>query len=410
MAPDQSFELLAAGSPPRPHCAIALAVSVLNREWKQSLPYHARGILMEATISRLESMERLLAGWDGESVSVHLDRATGTWMFICVHSTKLGPSGGGTRMKHYASPTEALADGMRLAEAMSLKFACVDFPRGGGKAVIALPSPEIPRGDARRRLLHEFGGFVNSLGGLYSCAPDMNTSAEDMDVIAEATSFVFCKTEAAGGSGDTAPDTAVGVLHGIRATCRYVFGTGDLHGRSVVVQGAGGVGGRLIALLTEAGAEVIATDSEPDRMRSLQENGIRVVQPEQALATECDVVSPCAVGGILNPRTIPNLRCRAIAGGANNQLESPADADALALRGIAYAPDFVINAGGVLHGGGLEEQHWTRSELDARLGGIGDAVYDIFQRAERDGISTDAAARRIALDRIASGATQVSAP
>ncbi|HET9780979.1 MAG TPA: Glu/Leu/Phe/Val dehydrogenase dimerization domain-containing protein, partial [Candidatus Dormibacteraeota bacterium] len=136
-------------------------------------------------------MQELLAGWDGESVSVHVDRDSGAWMFICVHSTALGKAAGGTRMKHYASPRDALADGMRLSEAMSLKFACVAFPHGGGKAVIALPTPDIPRGEQRRRLLHEFGAFVNSLGGLYSCAPDMNTSDKDMDVIAEVTPYVF---------------------------------------------------------------------------------------------------------------------------------------------------------------------------------------------------------------------------
>ena len=349
-------------------------------------------------------MEGLLAAWDGESVSIHLDRETGTWMFICVHSTKLGPAGGGTRMKHYPSPADALADGMRLAEAMSLKFACVEFPHGGGKAVIALPTPEIPKGAARRRLLHEYGAFVNSLGGLYSCAPDMNTSASDMDMIAEVTPYVFCKTEAAGGSGDTAPDTAVGVLHGIRATCRYAFGSDDLTRRTVLVQGAGGVGGRLIELLTDAGATVIATDIDPRRLASLRERGVRTVAPETALTTECDVLAPCATGGIINARSIPALRCRVIAGGANNQLETPADAEVLRTRGIAYAPDFVINAGGVLHGGGIEELHWTRGVLDAKLGGIGDAVTEIFARAERDGISTDAAARHIAVDRIESAA------
>ena len=161
-------------------------------------------------------MEELITAWDGESVSIHRDRQTGTLMFVCVHSTRLGPAAGGTRMKHYARPADALMDGMRLSEAMSLKFASVDFPHGGGKAVIALPTPEIPQGEARRRLMHEFGTFINSLRGLYSCAPDMNTSAEDMDMIAEVSPYVFCRTKAAGGSGDTAPDTAVGVLHGIR--------------------------------------------------------------------------------------------------------------------------------------------------------------------------------------------------
>jgi leucine dehydrogenase len=345
-------------------------------------------------------MEELLASWDGESVSVHRDRDTGTWMFICVHSTRLGPSGGGTRMKHYPRPADALADGMRLSEAMTLKFASVGFPRGGGKAVIALPTAEIPQGQARRRLLHEFGAFVTSLGGIYSCAPDMNTSAVDMDVIAEVCPFVFCKTEAAGGSGDTAPDTAVGVFHGIRASCKFAFGSDDLAGRSVVVQGAGGVGGRLIELLREAEADVTASDIDAQRLATLRGRGIKVVAPEAALATECDVLAPCATGGILNARSIPELQCRVVAGAANNQLESSSDADLLAERGIVYAPDFVINAGGVLHGGGLEEQGWTREVLDARLAGIGDAVYGILQHAKQEGISTDTAARRIARSRL----------
>ena len=341
-----------------------------------------------------------LEAWDGKSVSIHRDSETGTWMFVCVHSTRLGPAAGGTRMKHYASPGDGLADGMRLSAAMTLKFASVEFPHGGGKAVIALPTEDIPQGDARRRLLHEYGSFVNSLGGLYSCAPDMNTSAADMDVIAEVTPYVFCKTEAAGGSGDTAPDTAIGVLHGIRATCRFVFGSDDLGDRTVLVQGAGGVGGRLIKLLGEAGATVIATDVDARRLEALRANGVKTVAPEVALATECDVLAPCAVGGVINSRSIPSLRCRAIAGAANNQLEASADADRLRDRGIAYAPDFVINAGGVMHGGGLEELHWSRDELARHLAGIGDAVYAILERAERDGISSDAAARRIAEARI----------
>ncbi|TMF71893.1 MAG: Glu/Leu/Phe/Val dehydrogenase [Chloroflexi bacterium] len=345
-------------------------------------------------------MEDLIAKWDGESVSMHRDRETDTWMFICVHSTRLGSAAGGTRMKHYPRIVDALADGMRLAEAMSLKFASVEFPHGGGKAVIALPTPEIPKGEARRRLLREYGAFINSLGGLYSAAPDMNTSALDMDVIAEVTPYVFCRTEAAGGSGDTAPDTAVGVLHGIRAACRYVFDSDDLSRRSILVQGAGGVGGHLIDLLMEADATVIATDVDAQRLAILREKGIQVVPPDSALGTECDVLAPCAVGGIINRRSIPTLRCRVIAGGANNQLETAEDADRLRERGIVYAPDFVINAGGVLHGGGLEEQHWTREVLDARLAAVGDAVYGILQRAERDGTSTDAAARRIAIARI----------
>ena len=349
-------------------------------------------------------MQDLIERWDGESVSVHRDAATGTLMFVCVHSTALGPAGGGTRMKHYATAGDALRDGMRLSEAMTLKFASVEFPHGGGKAVIALPTPELPRGEARRRLMREFGRFIDSLGGLYSCAPDMNTSAEDMDVIAEVTPYVFCKTEAAGGSGDTAPDTAVGVFHGIRAACRHAFGSDDLSRRSVLVQGAGGVGGRLIELLVDADVSVIATDVDRTRLAALGAKGIAVVDPDAALETECDVLAPCAVGGVLNARSIPGLRCRVVAGGANNQLETPEDGERLRARGIVYAPDFVINAGGVLHGGGLEELHWSRAELDRKLAGIGDAVSAILRRADADGVSTDAAARSIAGARISASA------
>ena len=337
-------------------------------------------------------METLLEEWDGESVSLHRDRETGAWMFICVHSTALGPAAGGTRMKHYERVADALADGMRLSEAMSLKFASVGFPHGGGKAVIALPSPAIPEGESRRRLLHEYGRFIDSLGGLYSCAPDMNTSAADMDVIADMTSYVFCKTEAAGGSGDTAPDTAVGVLHGIRASCRHAFGSDDLSRRSILVQGAGGVGGRLIELLTEADATVIATDIDPARLAILRDKGIQVVEPDTALTTPCDVLAPCATGGVINADSIPTLQCRVIAGGANNQLATPADADRLHERGIDYAPDFVINAGGVFHNVGREALGWDDDEVEQALEGIGGTLAEIFERSAAEGISTGRAA------------------
>jgi len=225
--------------------------------------------------------------------------------------------------------------------------------------------------------------------------------AEDTGVVAEVSHYPFSATAGAGGSGDPAQDTAIGVLHGIRATCRFAFGSDDLSGRTIVVQGAGGVGGRLIELLREAGADVIATDIDAARLELVRSRGVKVIPPEVALTTECDVLAPCATGGIINARSIPGLRCRVVAGGANNQLEKAADADLLSARGIVYAPDFVINAGGVLHGGGLELLGWSRATLDERLAGIGDAVFEILQRAERDRISTDAAARQIANSRLA---------
>jgi leucine dehydrogenase len=347
------------------------------------------------------TMEDLISRWDGETVATHRDRKTGAWMFVCAHSFHLGRAAGGTRLKPYPSPAAGLADGLRLAEAMTLKFAAADLPQGGGKAVIALASAELPAGDERRRLLREFGSFVSSLGGLFSCAPDMNTSAADMDVIAEVCPYVFCKTEAAGGSGDTAPDTAVGVLHGIRAACAYALGSDDVNGRTVVVQGAGGVGGRLIQLLQERGANVIAADVDAARLDRLRRAGVATVLAADALSTACDVLAPCATGGILNARSIEGLRCRIVAGAANNQLEEQSDADRLAARGILYAPDFVINAGGVLHGAGLEVLGWSQDELSRRLAGIGTTLREIFESADRQGVSTDAAARQVAAERLA---------
>jgi glutamate dehydrogenase/leucine dehydrogenase len=174
------------------------------------------------------------------------------------------------------------------------------------------------------------------------------------------------------------------------------------------VQGAGGVGGHLIELLLQAGAKVIASDLDPKRLAALSENGIPVVPADAALITPCDVLAPCAIGGILNRLSIPGLQCRVIAGAANNQLETASDADLLRERKIAYAPDFVINSGGVLHGGGLEELHWTRQELDLRLAAIGESIYEILQRAESDGTSTDTAARERAVARISGAAPSIA--
>lgn len=338
-------------------------------------------------------MEALIEAWDGELLAVHHDRPSGATMIGCVHSTRLGPSGGGTRMKVYPSLADAIKDGQRLSAAMTLKFAVNALPLGGGKSVIAVPA--LPAGAQRRRLLLEFGAFLTSLGGALSCAPDMNTDAHDMDVIAEACPHVFCRSPEAGGSGDTGPDTAAGVFHGLAATVGHRFGTG-LAGRSLLVQGLGSVGGPLARMLLEAGAEVMVADPEPERLLGLTQLGATEVPVGAVLETACDALVPCATGAILNRDTIPRLRCAVVAGAANNQLEEAADADRLRERGILYAPDYVINSGGVLHGGGLELLGWSRTELDQRLLGIGDTLLRIFALAEEAGISTDEAGRRLA--------------
>ena len=345
-------------------------------------------------------LEELIRSWDGEEVVVRYDRPTGTWMFVCIHSTARGPAGGGTRMQTYASPAAGLEDAMRLAGAMTLKMAGVDVPFGGGKAVLAVPGP-LEDGD-RRELLLRYGQLVDSLGGTYRTGPDVNTSVEDMDVIGERTQYVFCRSVERGGSGDPGPFTARGVYHGIRASVRHAFGSDDLSSRSVLVQGAGAVGARLAEQLAEAGAEVLVSDVDEERVAALAGRiGATIVDPEAAIETECDVYAPCALGGTLNAESIPRLRCRVVAGCANNQLAELEDGERLRAAGILYAPDFVINAGGVIHAWGTEGLGWSPEEVEARHRGLGDVLLEIYARADAEGTSTAEAAERVARSRIA---------
>jgi len=342
----------------------------------------------------------LIRSWDVEAVVVRFDRPTGAWMLVCIHSTRRGPACGGTRMKAYPTPTDALADGMRLAAAMTLKMACVDMPFGGGKAVLAVPGPI----DAvqRRGLLHRYANLVCLLGGNYHTGPDINTSIADMDTIGERCPYVVCRSEGRGGSGDPGPHTARGVFHGIRASVRHVFGSADLAGRVVLVQGVGDVGAALARQLAEADARVLVSDLVADRAVDLAgQIGGKVIEPEQAIDVECDVYAPCALGGTLSADNIARLRCGVVAGSANNQLAEPADAERLREAGILYAPDFVINAGGVLYAWGTETLGWTREVIDGRIEGIGDTLAEIYANADAEGIATAAAAERLALSRVA---------
>ncbi|HEY7660069.1 MAG TPA: Glu/Leu/Phe/Val dehydrogenase dimerization domain-containing protein [Actinomycetota bacterium] len=343
--------------------------------------------------------EDLLRAWDGEELVARFDAPTGAWMLIGVHSTVLGPAAGGTRMKSYATPADGLRDVLRLAGAMTSKMAMAGLPLGGGKAVLAVP--EIPTGDDRRTLMLRYGELVQSLGGTYWTACDMNTSPADMDVIAERCSSVFGRTEGAGGSGTSAPNTAVGVDHGLRAAVAHAFGSDDVRGRTIAVQGVGAVGDPLARSLAGDGARLVVADVDETRAKALAEEiDADVVSAEAIAETECDVFAPCATGGVLSAESIPRLACRVIAGAANNQLAEPEDADRLRDRGILYAPDYVVNAGGVIHLVGYEMFGEDRERVDARLRGIGDTLAEVFARAEADGVSTAAAADAIVEDRL----------
>jgi leucine dehydrogenase len=226
----------------------------------------------------------------------------------------------------------------------------------------------------------------------------MNTGEADMDAIGERTPHVFCRSVAAGGSGDPSIHTALGVFHGLRASLRQALGSDDPAGRTVLVQGAGSVGAKLASLLADAGANVLVSDVDEERARA---TGAALVAPEDVAATDCDVYAPCAVGATLNERTIPRLRCRVVAGAANNQLATLEDGERLRGAGILYAPDYVINSGGALHGIGLERLGWDGERLEREVAGIGDTLTAIFASAEAEGITPDAAAERLAAERLA---------
>jgi leucine dehydrogenase len=350
----------------------------------------------------MPTFEELLESWDGETAVIHRDRETSSWLFICLHSTRRGPAGGGTRMKVYGAPAEGLQDAMRLSAAMTRKLAIAGLPLGGGKAVIAVP--EIPSGEERRALFLRYGDLVASLGGTYRTSSDMNTGEADMDVIGERTEYVFGRSVGAGGAGSPAPPTALGVFHGIRASLSHLFGSDDLDGRSVVIQGAGGVGSVLAEYAADAGADVLVADSDPGRAHAVADRvGGAAVPADTVLDTECDVYAPCAVGSTLSLETAPRLRCRIVAGSANNQLAEPEAAERLREHGILYAPDFVINVGGAVAIVGLEQLGWNERALDAALRQIGETLRHVYERADAQAISTAAAAELLAEERLEAG-------
>ncbi len=341
--------------------------------------------------------DSLLAQWDGEHAVIRHDEESGAWMFVGVHSTVLGPAVGGTRLRVYPTPADGLADVLRLSAAMTQKLAGTGMARGGGKAVLAVP--ELPTGEARRRLLLRYGKLVASLRGTYRTAGDMNIKPEDLAIVAETCPWVY-GTPSTG--GDSGPGTARGVFHAIRATVEQVFGSPDVAGRSVLVQGVGAVGGLLIRELADAGARVLVSDLDEGRAAAA---GFEIVPPDRVAGTEVDVYAPCAVGGVLNAETIPRLACRAVAGAANNQLAEPADAERLAARGILFAPDYVVNSGGVIHLIGLVDEDWDATQIEQALAGIGDTLRGMFAEAEADGTTPAEAANRLVQRRLAAAST-----
>lgn len=339
-----------------------------------------------------------IAGEEYEQVVFNHDRASGLRAIIAIHSTALGPALGGTRFWRFESEEAALTDALRLAKAMSYKNAAAGLDLGGGKAVILAEDS----GPKSEELLRAYGRFIDTLGGRYITAEDVGTTGDDMDMIHRETRWVTGISPTNGGSGDPSPATAYGVMHGLRAVAIDLWGDSSLEGRRFAVQGVGKVGHSLVRHLLDAGAEVVVADVNPDHVaRAVGDYGVPVVAPEQIHAQRCDVYVPCALGGVLNDRTIPELQCRAVAGAANNQLLAPGHAEALAARSILYVPDFIINAGGVINVAD-ELEGYNERRAYARIDSIFGNVRRVLETAAKQSITPSAAANRVAEARIAS--------
>ncbi|HEU4623597.1 MAG TPA: Glu/Leu/Phe/Val dehydrogenase dimerization domain-containing protein [Steroidobacteraceae bacterium] len=325
------------------------------------------------------------------------DEPTGLRAIVAIHSTALGPAAGGCRMWPYASASEAVTDALRLSRGMSYKNALAGLPFGGGKAVII--------GDSRRKtpaLFEAFGRFVDSIGGRYVTAEDVGTTTADMENVAKHTRFVAGLHRKPGEvGGDPSPKTALGTHLGIKAAAKCRLGRSDLEGLRVAVQGLGGVGYHLCRLLAAEGAKLSVADVRADAVtRVCDELGAEPVPVEAVLRQDVDVVAPCALGAVLNSQSIPTLRARIVAGAANNQLATDADGEALLAAGILYAPDYVINAGGIIsvareYFGGSSE-----AQVTADIHGIPVRLTEIFERARREGRPTNVVADRLARERI----------
>jgi len=338
-------------------------------------------------------MQTLIQSWPGECVVSAFDHETGTWIFIAIHDTTLGPAMGGCRMKTYAAPADGLRDAMRLAEGMTCKWAVIGFDLGGGKSVLAVPRPL--DGAARRGLLLRFGRLVASLRGAYAMGPDLGTTPEDMAVIGGVTEHVHGYDRRTGTALDPGPYTALGTFVGMRAALAHAFGSAEFRGRTVLIQGVGDVGVPLARRCADAGATLLLSDADSARAtRVAGELGARTVPAEEVYITPCDVYAPCAVGGTINARSVPQLACRIVAGCANNQLGEAADADRLHARGILYAPDYVINAGGAtalpLLGHGSSDE-----EVQLRIRGFEGTLTRIFEEATSRSESPHRAAQRM---------------
>jgi leucine dehydrogenase len=335
-----------------------------------------------------------------ERIVQGVDEAAGYHGIIFVHSTVLGPAVGGTRFWKYSSEDDAMTDGLRLSKGMTYKNALAGLPCGGGKSIILRQ----PAGPDREKLFRAHGRLVNTLGGKYITAEDVGTSPADMEFILQETQHV---AGLQGRSGDPSPKTARGVFRAMQAAARFKWGSDDLAGKTVAIQGCGHVGYYLAFELARVGAKIKAADVDQEKLnRVVTEFGAVPIDSQKIIATTADAFAPCAMGGVLNDETIPQLKVEMVVGGANNQLlDQQRHGDMLLKRGILYAPDYAANAGGVINGTCQELLGWSEQKTLEKVDAIYDTLLNIFEMAEREKIMTLEAADKLVEKTLAANLT-----
>ncbi|WP_299767692.1 Glu/Leu/Phe/Val dehydrogenase [uncultured Dokdonia sp.] len=334
---------------------------------------------------------------DHEQIVFCNDKDTGLKAIIGIHNTVLGPALGGTRMWNYATEWDALNDVLRLSRGMSFKSAITGLNLGGGKAVII--------GDAKTQktpeLMKRFGEFVHSLSGKYITAEDVGMETADMDLVREVTPYVTGISESKGGAGNPSPITAYGVFMGMKAASKYTFGSDNLEGRTVLVQGIGHVGEVLVEHVTNEGGNVIISDINEARLEEVSKKyGAEIYRGDDVYSVPMDIYAPCALGATVNDETVNKIQAKVIAGAANNQLaDENIHGSLLQQKGIVYAPDFLINAGGIINVY-AELENYGKQEIIRKTENIYDTTLEIMRTAETSNITTHQAALKVALERI----------
>lgn len=337
---------------------------------------------------------------DHEEIRIKRGVRSGLPVIVVVHSTTLGQAIGGCRLAAYAHWSDALTDALRLSAAMTDKCAVAGLPNGGGKTVVALPRRISPGPAVRRAILHDVADAIAELAGVYATGPDVGTGPLDMAVIGERTRYVFCRPPELGGSGDSSSHTADGVVAALQAVCDAAFGSPLLAGRRFAILGLGRVGAHLARHLAATRADLIVSDIDTTKRGLAQEIGATWLDPDEAFESDVDVLVPAALGGVFTPETVARLRCKAIAGPANNQLDAPATADLLHQRGILWAPDFVVSAGGIIYATAVELHNHSPEQATTRVLGIGDTLARILRDAQQAGVTPAAAATNLARQRL----------